>query len=83
MTLREQLHDSLARVERKHGPDAPFAQALRRQIAEIERESKSPTEKSWTMSYSAGMRGKSKSTLPSSKNEPASNPPPSEPSTEE
>ena len=73
----------LAETERKHGADAPFAQALRRQLAEIEQESKSPTEKSWLMSYSAGMRGKSKSASKSSSAEPESKPPPSEPSTEE
>jgi hypothetical protein len=83
MTLREHLHESLARVERKYGPDAPFAQAIRRQLAEIEQETKSPTEKSWLLHYSAGMRGNSKSASPSLKSKPESSPPPSEPSTEE
>ena len=73
MTLREDLHQMLAETERKHGPNDPWAQALRRQLAEIEQETKSPTEKSWLMHYSAGMRWKSK---PGSK---SSNEPPSQP----
>ena len=83
MTLREHLHESLARVERKYGPDEPFAQDLRRQLAEIEQETKSPTEKSWLMIYSAGMREKSKPASPSLKKKPESSAPPTAPSTEE
>ena len=83
MTLKEHLHESLARVERKYGPNVRFAQDLRRQLAEIEQELKSPTDKSWLMHYSAGMRQKSKPDSTSSKPQPQQSSPQTEPTKEE
>jgi hypothetical protein len=57
MTLKETVELMLKQVEQEHGPEAPFAQSLRRQLEEIEQWSTSPDATSGLMHYSAGFRG--------------------------
>jgi hypothetical protein len=83
MTLREHLHQSLKEVEQEYGPDEPYAQALRRQLAEIEQETKSGTGKSELMIYSAGMRQKSRPSSKSSSEQQQPSKPQMPPTTEE
>jgi hypothetical protein len=73
----------LREVEAKYGPNEPYAQALRRQLAEIEQSPTSRTEKSELMIYSAGMRKKSKPSSKSSSEQPQLKPESTPPTTEE
>ena len=83
MAVVKSLQRILAIAEQKRGPDAPGVKALRRQLEEITRAKQSPTASEPIVSWSAGLRGKSKSESPNLKRFNAAEEPPRQPSTEE